>query len=196
MSRQNAYLFKGFTTTRRSRIQFFRSLPLTSSSNFLILFSKLVCQASKSLAPRKYFFTNSIHEQNSVNTTPKSQTQCQISDEWQSIGPNKRHLIWVWLLHGVSMDTSQRSQVRFPPQNKGRFLFQKLSIGSDRTGPSSILYYPHRRPKNVEIISTLYSPGWRITGSNSNRKMAPKAHARVQFCSDSVRDPMLIFLRG
>ena len=53
-----------------------------------------------------------------------------------------------------------------------------------RTGLFSILYYPHRRTKKVENTSTLYH---KITGSNWNRKFAPKAHANVQFCYDPVR---------
>ena len=53
--------------------------------------------------------------------------------------------------------------------------------GMDRTGlfPSCIIYTAG--PKKVENTSTLYHPG---CGSNWNRKLVPKAHARVQFCSD------------
>ncbi len=68
--------------------------------------------------------------------------------------------------------------------SKGRFSPWKISIGSDRTGLFSILYYPHRRTKKVQNTSTFYH---RITGSNWNRKLVPKAHARVQFYSDPVR---------
>ncbi len=63
----------------------------------------------------------------------------------------------------------------------------KHSIGSDWTFFHLVLSAPYRRTKKVEIISTLYYLGWRITGSNWNRKLAPKAHARVRFCSDPVR---------
>ena len=42
-------------------------------------------------------------------------------------------------------------------------------------------------PKKVENTSTLLSSRLRITGSNWNRQLVPKAHARVQFCSDPVR---------
>ena len=38
--------------------------------------------------------------------------------------------------------------------------------------------------KKVENTTTLYH---KIIGSNWNRKLIPKAHARVQFCSDPVR---------
>ncbi len=67
---------------------------------------------------------------------------------------------------------------------KGRFPLRKKRIGSDRTGLFSILYYPHRQTKKVESTLTLYHM---IIGSNWNRKLVPKAHARVQFCSDPVR---------
>ena len=67
---------------------------------------------------------------------------------------------------------------------EGRFPLRKISIGSDQTGLFSILCYPHRRNKKVEIISNLYYPGWRIKGSNWNRKLGC---VRVQFCSDPVR---------
>ena len=50
----------------------------------------------------------------------------------------------------------------------------KHRIGSDWT--FFILYYPQHRTKKVENTSTLYL--W-ITGSNWNRKLVPKAHARV-----------------
>ena len=58
----------------------------------------------------------------------------------------------------------------------------KHRIGSDWTFTN--LYYPHRRTKKVENTSTF---SHRIIGSNWNRKFVPKAHARVQFCSDPVR---------
>ena len=58
----------------------------------------------------------------------------------------------------------------------------KHRIGSDWT--FSILYIHTAGPKKVGNTSTLYH---RITGSNWNRKLVPKAHARVQFCSDPVR---------
>ncbi len=45
-----------------------------------------------------------------------------------------------------------------------------------RTGLFSILYYPHRRTKKVENTPNL---NHRITGSNWNRKLVPKAYARV-----------------
>ena len=54
----------------------------------------------------------------------------------------------------------------------------------DRIGLFSILYNPHRRTKKVENTSTLYL--W-ITVSKWNRKLVPKSHARVQFCSDVFR---------
>ena len=54
-------------------------------------------------------------------------------------------------------------------------------IGSDFF---PILYYPHRRTKKFENTSTLYL--W-ITVSKWNRKLVPKAHARVQFFSDVFR---------
>ncbi len=63
------------------------------------------------------------------------------------------------------------------------------NIGSDRNQhriglfQSCIIYTAG--PEKVENTSTLYHPG---CGSNWNRKFVPKAHARVQFCSD----PMLI----
>ncbi len=68
--------------------------------------------------------------------------------------------------------------------SKGRFPLRKISIGSDQTGLFFILYYPHRWMKKVENTTTLYR---KIIGSNWNRKLIPKAHARFQFCSDPVR---------
>ena len=65
-----------------------------------------------------------------------------------------------------------------------RTSFHSGKQASDRTGLFSILYYPHRRIKKVESTLTLYH---RIIGSNWNRKLVLKAHARVQFCSDPVR---------
>ena len=63
--------------------------------------------------------------------------------------------------------------------------FHSGKYALDQTGLFSILYYPaHCRIKKVESTSTLYHS---ITGSNWNRKFLPKAHARVQFCSDTVR---------
>ena len=53
-----------------------------------------------------------------------------------------------------------------------------------RIGLFFILYYPHRWMKKVENTTTLYH---RIIGSNWNRKLVPKAHARFQSCSDPVR---------
>ncbi len=58
----------------------------------------------------------------------------------------------------------------------------KHRIGSDLT--FFVLYCPHRRNKKVENTLTFYH--W-IIGSNWNRKLVPKAHARVLFCSDPVR---------
>ena len=66
---------------------------------------------------------------------------------------------------------------------KANFPLRKITVGSDRTGLFSILYYPHHQTKKVENTSTLYH---RIIGSNWNRKLVPKAHSRGQFCSDPV----------
>ena len=74
-----------------------------------------------------------------------------------------------------------------PPLKKSCFQCYKICIGSDWN--FYILYYPHRWTKKVGNTSTLYL--W-ITGSNWNRKLVLKVHARVHFCSD----PMLIFLSG
>ena len=68
---------------------------------------------------------------------------------------------------------------------EGWFSFRKISIGSDWT--FSILYYPHHRTKKNRKYFSSLSSGLRITGSNWNRKLVTKAHARVQFCSDPVR---------
>ncbi len=59
-----------------------------------------------------------------------------------------------------------------------------MLIGSDRTGLFSILYYPHRWAKKLKIPQFFNIGG---IGSIWNRKLVPKAHARVQFCSDLVR---------
>ena len=42
-------------------------------------------------------------------------------------------------------------------------------------------------PKKLKIYLNSLSSGLRITGSNWNRKLLPKAHAQVQFCSDPAR---------
>ncbi len=68
--------------------------------------------------------------------------------------------------------------------SQGQFPFRKMSIGSDCMGLFFILYYLHRRTEKVETTLTLYH---RIIGSNWNKKLVPKAHARVQFYSDPVR---------
>ena len=48
----------------------------------------------------------------------------------------------------------------FSMTSKGRFPLRKISIGSDRTGLSSILYYPQHRPKKVEnTLKTRYHSG-------------------------------------
>ena len=57
-------------------------------------------------------------------------------------------------------------------------------MGSDRTGPFSVLYSSYRRTKKFENTLTLYHG---IIGSNWKRKFVPKAHARDLFCSDPVR---------
>ncbi len=46
-------------------------------------------------------------------------------------------------------------------------------------------------PKKLKIFQ-LFIIQVAVTGSSRNRKLVPKAHARVKFCSD----PMLIFLSG
>ena len=92
-------------------------------------------------------------------------------------------------------DFFSRTNVRCPAQFQGLIFLSgnwplrpvstqenKHRIGSDWT--FSILYYPHRWTKKVESTSSLYHPG---CGSNWNRKLIAKAHARVQFCSDPVR---------
>ena len=86
-----------------------------------------------------------------------------------------------------SLGNSMQFQFAIPhlnllTQRKGSFPLRKITIGSDWT--FSILYYPLCQTKKVENTSTLYHPG---CGSNWNRKLVPKAHARVQFCSNPVR---------
>ncbi len=70
---------------------------------------------------------------------------------------------------------------------KGQFPFRKVSIGSDGIGLFSILYnHAHRRTKKSWKYFNTLSSRLQITDSNWNRKLVPKAHARVQFCSDPV----------
>ena len=47
--------------------------------------------------------------------------------------------------------------------------------------------YKHRIVVDFLKYFNSLSSGLRITGSNWNRKLAPKDHARSQFCSDPVR---------
>ncbi len=58
--------------------------------------------------------------------------------------------------------------------SKASFPLRKISIGSDRIGPFSILYYPHRRTKKVESTLTLYH---RIIGSNWKPAFKPLFHS-------------------
>ena len=56
----------------------------------------------------------------------------------------------------------------------------KHRIGLDSFPPCN----PYRWMKKIENTTTPYH---RIIGSNWNRKLVQKAHARFQFCSDLVR---------
>ncbi len=86
-----------------------------------------------------------------------------------------------------SLGNSMQFQFAIPhlnllTQRKGRFPLRKITIGSDWSFFHLVLSAPP--DQKVENTSTLYHPG---CGSNRNRKLVPKAHARVQYCSNPVR---------
>ena len=64
---------------------------------------------------------------------------------------------------------------------QSRFPLRKMGIGSD-SFPSFIIHTTE--PKKLKILQLFIID--RITGSNWNKKLVPKAHTRVQFCSDPV----------
>ena len=90
-------------------------------------------------------------------------------------------LAWPLTRSGTAIRITVRSDFH---TCEGRFPLRKITIGSDFF--HLVLSAPPDQ-KKVENTSTLLSSGLRIIGSNWNRKLVPKAHARVQFCSDPVR---------
>ena len=70
---------------------------------------------------------------------------------------------------------------------KGRFPLRKISTESDWTFFHLVLSAPPDTKKlKILQLFIIWVADHRFKVSNWNRKLVPKAHARVQFCSDPV----------
>ncbi len=114
---------------------------------------------------RPSFFWSRIHPANGARIRPISMVPCERKadlDEFE---------------HGLEFVRSRVNGVLRPVSTQEN----KHRIGLD-CFPSCIIHTAG--PKKLKNTSTLFH---RIIGSNWNRKLVPKANARVQFCSDPVR---------
>ncbi len=75
--------------------------------------------------------------------------------------------------------------------SKGRFPFRKISIGSDRTGLFYLVLSALPDQKKLKILQLFIirvaDHMFKLGQKSTEQKSVPKAHARVQFCSDPVR---------